>query len=395
MTFHDVASFASELEHVNARIYIAGAGLFGRTVGHYLDAHGIAWEGFFDKQKFENKVCNKDVYPYDRLSELVNRPAVFLVSSVSYKEGISETLRSFNISDERIYSFYSEAVLLDMMREMEDISELEDRLLALKDVHHGKACFVVGNGPSLAIPDLERIKEEVSFGCNSIYALFDHTDWRPTYYFANDSIATDNLVSDNLIGSLCNNFQGMFFSLAQHEKFKEIANSENCYFYKLISATTEEERQMCLKNQKSVFWGGTVVCSMIQMAIYMGFSRIYLLGLDCTFPVEMHDGGIVVQNEMEMIHNPLIEAVDRKGYDKAQKRYGYAYFMEYDTMLRGYRSIRKYADGHGIHIYNATRGGKLEVFDRVDFDSLFTDGKFTPERAVIHPREPWYTNSGN
>ena len=27
-----------------------------------------------------------------------------------------------------------------------------------------------------------------------------------------------------------------------------------------------------------------------------------------------------------------------------------------------------------IITYNATRGGKLEVFERVDFDSLFTDG---------------------
>ena len=36
-----------------------------------------------------------------------------------------------------------------------------------------------------------------------------------------------------------------------------------------------------------------------------------------------------------------------------------------------YKAARKYADAHGIKIYNATRGGKLEVFERVDFDSLF------------------------
>jgi len=32
---------------------------------------------------------------------------------------------------------------------------------------------------------------------------------------------------------------------------------------------------------------------------------------------------------------------------------------------------RKYADSHGIVIKNAGRGGKLENFERVDFDSLF------------------------
>ena len=34
-------------------------------------------------------------------------------------------------------------------------------------------------------------------------------------------------------------------------------------------------------------------------------------------------------------------------------------------------SGKHYADKHGIKIYNATRGGKLEIFDRVDFDTIF------------------------
>ena len=42
-----------------------------------------------------------------------------------------------------------------------------------------------------------------------------------------------------------------------------------------------------------------------------------------------------------------------------------------DLQLAGYQKAKQYADAHGIKIYNATRGGKLEVFPRVDFDSLF------------------------
>jgi hypothetical protein len=34
-------------------------------------------------------------------------------------------------------------------------------------------------------------------------------------------------------------------------------------------------------------------------------------------------------------------------------------------------SAKEYADEHGIKILNATRGGELEVYDRVCFDSLF------------------------
>ena len=36
-----------------------------------------------------------------------------------------------------------------------------------------------------------------------------------------------------------------------------------------------------------------------------------------------------------------------------------------------YDYARKYADSNGIKIYNATRGGCLEAFQRVNFDSLF------------------------
>lgn len=42
-----------------------------------------------------------------------------------------------------------------------------------------------------------------------------------------------------------------------------------------------------------------------------------------------------------------------------------------DRMILAYESAKKYVDSHNISIYNATRGGMLEVFERVDFDSLF------------------------
>ena len=41
-----------------------------------------------------------------------------------------------------------------------------------------------------------------------------------------------------------------------------------------------------------------------------------------------------------------------------------------ETFL-GYQAIRDYARRHDIQIFNTTRGGKLEVFPRVTFDTLF------------------------
>jgi hypothetical protein len=39
-------------------------------------------------------------------------------------------------------------------------------------------------------------------------------------------------------------------------------------------------------------------------------------------------------------------------------------------MIEAYREAKKYADLHNIKIYNATRGGMLEVFERVDLDKV-------------------------
>ncbi len=42
-------------------------------------------------------------------------------------------------------------------------------------------------------------------------------------------------------------------------------------------------------------------------------------------------------------------------------------------------SNKKYADKNGVKIFNATRGGMLEVFERVDLDDMFANIKRSNE----------------
>ena len=57
-----------------------------------------------------------------------------------------------------------------------------------KNFYDGQRCFIIGNGPSLTIKDLEKLKAfgEISIASNSIYNLFPSTDWRPTIYTVHD-----------------------------------------------------------------------------------------------------------------------------------------------------------------------------------------------------------------
>ena len=47
------------------------------------------------------------------------------------------------------------------------------RLAELKDIHKGRRAFIIGNGPSLKQTDLSKLKNEITFGMNRIYLLFD------------------------------------------------------------------------------------------------------------------------------------------------------------------------------------------------------------------------------
>ena len=42
-----------------------------------------------------------------------------------------------------------------------------------------------------------------------------------------------------------------------------------------------------------------------------------------------------------------------------------------DNATQAFMDLKEFAEARGVEIYNATRGGKLEVFPRVDFDDLF------------------------
>ena len=102
---------------------------------------------------------------------------------------------------------------------------------------------------------------------------------------------------------------------------------------------------------QKVYGGATVTYPCIQIAIYLGFKKIYLVGVDCNY-VKNSVNNYFFKSNVE----------DNRNHHE-------------DRMISSYIAAKKYADEHGIKIYNATRGGALEVFERVDFDSLFKGGK--------------------
>lgn len=229
-------------------------------------------------------------------------------------------------------------------------------LRKFKDIHKGQRCFIVGNGSSLTVSDLDSLfaNREVCFGMNGIPLMFDKTSWRPNYYVCTDSKAVDRFGELVLHNKMDNIF------LADHndnfiKKAGAVCDNINAFHY-YVEDYLPDRPEFSDQIEERCVCGWTVTYACIQIAVYMGFDEIYLLGIDFDY----EEGDTVQIKHFDKTYNPK----DEKAMTVTRKK----------EQLLAYQASKKYADEHGIKIYNATRGGKLEVFERVEFEKKIRHG---------------------
>ncbi|MCM3724911.1 DUF115 domain-containing protein [Neobacillus cucumis] len=228
------------------------------------------------------------------------------------------------------------------------------KLKYLRNKHRGKRCFIVGNGPSLSIKDLNKLKDEITFAFNRIYYIFDKTDWRPTYYCSEDDKTI--FKSKEEINKL--NIENKFFPVNFPWDYNIHFNNAKYFIFKFGDRNVEPNFSEDIV--KGIYWGNTVAYTAIQIAVYMGIREIYLLGVDNNFSKMINDKGEIVIDESAKDY-----FTEKYNTDKED-----LYIPNIEVSTRAFSAAKRYADENNIKIYNATRGGKLEVFERVDFDQI-------------------------
>ncbi len=216
------------------------------------------------------------------------------------------------------------------------------RLKSFRGKHRGGRCFLIGNGPSLTVGDLECLRNETTMVTNSIIRIFGDLSYTPTYYFAQDS----GVMKDNM--ELIRTTPGVTKFLKAH--YASRYHAKDAIYYNIY----EDRIAFSPDISKGVYGGWTVMYSMMQFAAYMGFSEIYLLGVDFNYAKGDTEINAGCYFDERLFNKDMNYALPRPA-----------------ITLAAYRQAREYCEAHGIRIYNATRGGKLEVFERADFDSLF------------------------
>lgn len=226
---------------------------------------------------------------------------------------------------------------------------------SLKGTHNNERCFIIGNGPSLKAEDLDKLCEEFCFASNRIFNIFDKTKWRPTVYLAVDSSFIDESGEELDKYELYNLFLGVGKNF-DRSRFK--GRVTRIFEYTKFKINKWSDCSAFISEDVSKFFsvGYTVTFTAIQLAFYMGFKEIYLLGVDFSYSV--------VRDKFGKIH------VDNSVKDYFWGERYSSTVLSYDASLSAYKKARDYAEANQIKIYNATRGGRLEVFEKVDFDNI-------------------------
>lgn len=263
--------------------------------------------------------------------------------------------------------YFMSAVVARLKGEMIESRKI---LKEYKNKFQGKRCFIIGNGPSLTAKDLEKLKGEITFAANRIYKIFDETNWRPTFWAVFDeAVGTSEGFLENINRYPC---EMKFFRQEGYYANKNF-NGPKCLIHSWWDRKYLNEPQFSCNLEKGVFTIATVTYTMIQIARYMGFTEIYLLGLDHKYQKTMtKEGEVVVDSSVKSYF----------GENSNMETNVCSATWELDVV---YEYAEKYSKENNFRIYNVTRGGALEIFERKNFDEVITGiDKEKEERKSQH-----------
>jgi hypothetical protein len=140
-----------------------------------------------------------------------------------------------------------------------------------KDKHEGERCVIIGSGPSLNETNLDLLENEITFGLNKVFLLFPKISFRPTYVasYVPDVVAQCTREFEELPMPLFVSSEG--YDLLSERRFETHRFGPIRRFY----FSLDPAKEICV--------GHTVTYVTMQLAFYMGFQQVILIGIDHDF----------------------------------------------------------------------------------------------------------------
>jgi len=238
-----------------------------------------------------------------------------------------------------------------------------------RNLHAGKRCFVIGNGPSLRKQDLSHLANDVTFVMNAFCKHEVVTKWQPTYYFFSDPVLFDGSESSaEFFRTLKTTIhETTFFVPVNHKEIIEkerILPPESTRFFAQSGRVLGEDTNEVVDFARPVPSAETIAQTAIMGAIYMGCSPIYLMGLDHDWLAHHGETGYNFYPGLILNNHPQVTG----------KLGDYGRQMESLLRVRrSYERLQVIVEKKGIKVLNATNGGFLDLFERVSYEALFRE----------------------
>lgn len=227
------------------------------------------------------------------------------------------------------------------------------RLAACKNIHKGKRAFIIGNGPSLRQTDLSNLRDEFTFGMNRIYLLFPELGFHTTYF-----VSINDLVIEQFADEILAQPMPKFLAWRSHRHFP---NQLPITDLPTFLYTTYTSPRFSPDVRGRVWEGATVTNVALQLAFHMGFQQAILIGVDHNFASRGEANKTVVSQGDDPNH------FAPNYFGKGAKWQ----LPDLDTSEVGYALAREAYRKAGREVVDATVGGKLTIFPKVDYSSLF------------------------
>ncbi|MEJ8574211.1 hypothetical protein [Microbaculum marinum] len=222
-----------------------------------------------------------------------------------------------------------------------------------RDVHRGEVAWLVGNGPSVRHDDLERLAGKLTFGFNRLYLAYEKMAFRPTYVVSGDLQMIRDFGEDMVRRSAA----PVFLSCEDRPELDAP--------FTWLRQVTCFPSVFSLDPTSYVTAGGSSVYVAMQLAYFMGVREFYLYGADFRFTYSRTASNGDRNRSAVGDNNHFIKNY-RAGrpWSPPELRNISASFLTADIFMRL----------QGGMVRNATRGGSLEIFERVPFEDAVQAG---------------------
>jgi len=217
-----------------------------------------------------------------------------------------------------------------------------------KNKYKGQTCFIIGNGPSLNKTDLSKLKDKYTFGLNRIFLLFDRLGFETTFFVSVNPLVVEQSLNE--------------FQKIKSRKFFSWKVKNKVFFNKRTIFLRTLARQLFSKNITQGVWeGATVTYVALQLAYHMGFKKVVLVGVDHYYKTKGKAHKVIVSRGKDDNH-----------FDPNYFVKGFKWNLpDLETSRYAYELARKAFDKDGREIVDATVGGKLKIFRKVNYYRLF------------------------